>query len=101
MLGDRADRVVLPATRRGVDGQAARRRLAGGDVEIGARIALAGVFGRGEQADRGLTAQGRSEERTSELQSLMRISYGVFLLKKITAPPLPYNHHVPTHCFNK
>src|SRR3546814_7411868 len=32
----------------------------------------------------------RSEEHTSELQSLMRISYAVFRLKKKTAPkPLP------------
>src|SRR3546814_3124216 len=30
----------------------------------------------------GLIAQGRSEEHTSELQSLMRISYAVFCLKK-------------------
>src|SRR3546814_2579041 len=29
------------------------------------------------------TAQNRSEEHTSELQSLMRISYAVFCLKKI------------------
>src|SRR3546814_15452913 len=29
-----------------------------------------------------LKAQGRSEEHTSELQSLMRISYAVFCLKK-------------------
>src|SRR3546814_1613065 len=29
-----------------------------------------------------LSAQGRSEEHTSELQSLMRISYAVFCLKK-------------------
>src|SRR3546814_1535801 len=34
-------------------------------------------------ADRGLTRpQHRSEEHTSELQSLMRISYAVFCLKK-------------------
>src|SRR3546814_2402007 len=30
----------------------------------------------------------RSEEHTSELQSLMRISYAVFCLKKKTKPPL-------------
>src|SRR3546814_337800 len=30
---------------------------------------------------------GRSEEHTSELQSLMRISYAVFCLKKKTTPP--------------
>src|SRR3546814_4946843 len=32
----------------------------------------------------GLRAAGRSEEHTSELQSLMRISYAVFCLKKKT-----------------
>src|SRR3546814_10816699 len=32
--------------------------------------------------NRGRTNQGRSEEHTSELQSLMRISYAVFCLKK-------------------
>src|SRR3546814_3355293 len=31
-----------------------------------------------------MTAAGRSEEHTSELQSLMRISYAVFCLKKKT-----------------
>src|SRR3546814_1258596 len=30
----------------------------------------------------------RSEEHTSELQSLMRISYAVFCLKKKTQPPI-------------
>src|SRR3546814_7749625 len=35
------------------------------------------------RADRGVEATGlRSEEHTSELQSLMRISYAVFCLKK-------------------
>src|SRR3546814_3869946 len=42
-------------------------------------------------------ALGRSEEHTSELQSLMRLSYAVFCLKK----KLPYNPHStvcsPTH----
>src|SRR3546814_989075 len=33
---------------------------------------------------RGVGAGGRSEEHTSELQSLMRISYAVFCLKKKT-----------------
>src|SRR3546814_1382491 len=40
----------------------------------------------GEQQDaeriQGIYRQGRSEEHTSELQSLMRISYAVFCLKK-------------------
>src|SRR3546814_14424987 len=47
---------------------------------------------RGDQRDRGEIAVGgierhrgqRSEEHTSELQSLMRISYAVFCLKKKT-----------------
>src|SRR3546814_10862092 len=37
--------------------------------------------GRGG-TDRAPTCRGRSEEHTSELQSLMRISYAVFCLKK-------------------
>src|SRR3546814_5429880 len=35
----------------------------------------------------------RSEEHTSELQSLMRISYAVFCLKKKTKPPLKTSIH--------
>src|SRR3546814_3222508 len=38
----------------------------------------------------------RSEEHTSELQSLMRISYAVFCLKKKNVPLL-YMYHVYTH----
>src|SRR3546814_2916083 len=39
--------------------------------------------GRAHDRDRGLQIRhGRSEEHTSELQSLMRISYAVFCLKK-------------------
>src|SRR3546814_8850652 len=37
----------------------------------------------------------RSEEHTSELQSLMRISYAVFCLKKKTRKQ--NKHHPPTH----
>src|SRR3546814_4948875 len=39
---------------------------------------------------------GRSEEHTSELQSLMRISYAVFCLKKKT----PLNNHLQTNKTN-
>src|SRR3546814_1243916 len=53
-----------------------------GDAADGARIGLVGghVGGRGvgQRADR----DARSEEHTSELQSLMRISYAVFCLTK-------------------
>src|SRR3546814_3674726 len=51
----------------GVDGGAADRKAA-------ARLAL--------QIDDLAVEQARSEEHTSELQSLMRISYAVFCLKK-------------------
>src|SRR3546814_1234646 len=46
-------------------------------------------------------AVGRSEEHTSELQSLMRISYAVFCLKKKNTPYdgiLPYLHPT-THAY--
>src|SRR3546814_6440609 len=41
------------------------------------------------------TARDRSEEHTSELQSLMRISYAVFCLKKKTKQHINY---YPTTC---
>src|SRR3546814_5661561 len=41
------------------------------------------IAGTGRE-QRGLTVHRRSEEHTSELQSLMRISYAVFCLKKKT-----------------
>src|SRR3546814_2672919 len=49
------------------------------------------------QPDRGIRApragHARSEEHTSELQSLMRISYAVFCLKKKTKHPDLYTHN--------
>src|SRR3546814_1924847 len=39
----------------------------------------------------------RSEEHTSELQSLMRISYAVFCLKKKTKQTKTINSHTRTH----
>src|SRR3546814_2377803 len=41
---------------------------------------------------RHVTLAGRSEEHTSELQSLMRISYAVFCLKKTKKPPILNMH---------
>src|SRR3546814_3795378 len=46
------------------------------EVKVGTVIAV--MTGEGEDA----SATSRSEEHTSELQSLMRISYAVFCLKK-------------------
>src|SRR3546814_1915861 len=45
--------------------------------------------------DANATAIARSEEHTSELQSLMRISYAVFCLKK--KKNTSNNSHSPTH----
>src|SRR3546814_1052633 len=49
-------------------------------VEVGGGIALRG--GRATDLRRRRARRQRSEEHTSELQSLMRISYAVFCLKK-------------------
>src|SRR3546814_3661116 len=54
----------------------------GSDLE-GPRRHLGGV----RVGDEALTTDIRSEEHTSELQSLMRISYAVFCLKKKTTSP--------------
>src|SRR3546814_9890923 len=43
-----------------------------------------------------LSAPLRSEEHTSELQSLMRISYAVFCLKKKNDKSLIYSHVITT-----
>src|SRR3546814_6552719 len=46
-------------------------------------------------------AAGRSEEHTSELQSLMRISYAVFCLKKKRlVVNNTYRQHKTTQCYN-
>src|SRR3546814_3043241 len=47
------------------------------DAMLGKHFALLGSTGTGKS-----TSAARSEEHTSELQSLMRISYAVFCLKK-------------------
>src|SRR3546814_9732598 len=47
-----------------------------------------GVFGAADPEFLGDMADPRSEEHTSELQSLMRISYAVFCLKKKKTLPL-------------
>src|SRR3546814_3850505 len=69
----------------GVEEAAAARAIGGiPDIIIVklelARIAVA--VGLGQDGDRRSRCGKRSEEHTSELQSLMRISYAVFCLKK-------------------
>src|SRR3546814_5578839 len=62
------------------DLQAARDRFAGG-------LAAAGLDVLPSRATYFLNIDLRSEEHTSELQSLMRISYAVFCLKKKNDDP--------------
>src|SRR3546814_1874758 len=52
---------------------------------------------RRRQRRRILFGRGRSEEHTSELQSLMRISYAVFCLKKKTSDRLNLTNITTTH----
>src|SRR3546814_1384897 len=47
---------------------------------------------RGNDAKIGITLSERSEEHTSELQSLMRISYAVFCLKKKKKTKTKHKH---------
>src|SRR3546814_8314900 len=83
--GEGGGKTLLPLSavhRRPFSGDGARR----GDREIQGQI----YDGLGQAAPRavrapeedGLDRGGRSEEHTSELQSLMRSSYAVFCLKK-------------------
>src|SRR3546814_4565973 len=55
-------------------------------VQIKERLQIFELIGRAQGLDRGKGQRNaialRSEEHTSELQSLMRISYAVFCLKK-------------------
>src|SRR3546814_1890045 len=59
-------------------------------------VALKGVVGLNQRLKQSMRlAFSRSEENTSELQSLMRISYAVFgLKKKNNISPQKSNHHI-------
>src|SRR3546814_3076605 len=64
-------------------------RLGGGETMMAASVVAAtGTFG----APHIPVIEGRSEEHTSELQSLMRISYAVFCLKKKTSQDITKTH---------
>src|SRR3546814_3935314 len=58
---------------------------------------------RGHPAQRGVIETGhpRSEEHTSELQSLMRISYAVFCLKKKKEQQYSNNRTQLEHCLKQ
>src|SRR3546814_8902052 len=89
-MGDLHDRAQLLLGQFGRAGFGAdRQHRAGRDRldEVGAMIEqicclCRGFFGRRGDAEAHVGRELRSEEHTSELQSLMRISYAVFLLKK-------------------
>src|SRR3546814_11629381 len=65
-----------------------RRRRRGGIVELKGPRRRCGNLGRAAAlaTARGTSLSLRSEEHTSELQSLMRSSYAVFCLKKKNTP---------------
>src|SRR3546814_9171420 len=71
------------------------RKASGAQQHLAATARLqacgGGLRDVGEVVD-GLHRQ-RSEEHTSELQSLMRISYAVFCLKKTNTKPAHHNHN--------
>src|SRR3546814_4894950 len=48
-----------------------------------------------------LAGESRSEEHTSELQSLMRISYAVFCLKKKKPKQYLHNFHTTPHHYTR
>src|SRR3546814_8117806 len=76
-------------------GRAAGRRAVGPDPGDRLRPLHRAAGPRGTRAEirQGAIAGSRSEEHTSELQSLMRISYAVFCLKK--------KRNLNTHNLNK
>src|SRR3546814_3663723 len=67
-------------------------------TEIAGRLWRSKLIGYGRGWIRILDRPGRSEEHTSELQSLMRISYAVFCLKKKNQPQT--HKHQTTHHSN-
>src|SRR3546814_2828777 len=93
MAEERGQRAFRPASRieAAYDGQ--RRHVAdvGSDdgpvhhsMDVRQRCGSGGVVRLHRLSGRHLAQSARSEEHTSELQSLMRISYAVFCLKKKT-----------------
>src|SRR3546814_8937619 len=72
-----------PLQRRAALRQPGQQRGGAGHHDEGKAVAVVGcVPDAAAVEDPGIAAGRRSEEHTSELQSLMRISYAVFCLKK-------------------
>src|SRR3546814_1154052 len=77
---EQAELVVEPVERRLGAWRAARFIIDDGKAAVGIAVDAVGLAVKGDAVGHDLAA--RSEEHTSELQSLMRISYAVFCLKK-------------------
>src|SRR3546814_6329046 len=95
-IRDAAGRLLFQRDRMPGDPVVSARHLA----QMGNMMAAAVVWGTGKAAQPGRaaagktgTSQDRSEEHTSELQSLMRISYAVFCLKKKNKIIFTLNSH--------
>src|SRR3546814_1870851 len=71
-----------------------RLRKFGGYFDLGLNLFIR-LRSRGILPRDGFRLDGRSEEHTSELQSLMRISYAVFCLKK--KKPISEDEQIPNH----
>src|SRR3546814_972136 len=76
--GDGSGRAGGPQRQSGFAVRRRQRRCGRG------RTGQGGAVGPAQEVDGRKVRAGRSEEHTSELQSLMRISYAVFCLKKKT-----------------
>src|SRR3546814_6078465 len=63
-----------------------------GCVEVVKLATLGSMIRSGMSLNVAIMLDERSEEHTSELQSLMRISYAVFCLKKKTSLHYPHTH---------
>src|SRR3546814_1377493 len=79
----------------GVDAQSAQRQIY--PAEIGGTFEVADTFTITLDGEDFTASGGRSEEHTSELQSLMRISYAVFCLQRHTPLYQPPTLHRPDH----
>src|SRR3546814_4886467 len=81
----------LPRADGGDQGRIFSGRIVAEEVERAAMIFASFGAASGDMPPRIFVAgEYRSEEHTSELQSLMRISYAVFCLKKKQTPPGRY-----------
>src|SRR3546814_5375451 len=84
MIGEKLQLVILARKHPvGLDYQACRcLKFPGSGCRPLALWSEEGLRAAGAAPERGAGPRGRSEEHTSELQSLMRISYAGFCLKK-------------------